>query len=397
MLAFRCRTGQLTHLTGVLAGLAISGCGLTSSEGDGPGVSAGEDNATSEPPPTHAPLDDDHDEPGEGSLPLDSDPSPPEPAPPALEVCVPGESLCDPEQGRIIQCTEDGQRGAPELDAPLCARSLTTDREGGFICAIWGRDDLRCMGSWPLLETYSLDFDADEVAIVDDGRALMWSADYCGLSREGRVACNDTLDVGGVDLSLLTGCTKIVVNDQPTPHVCALCESEIHCARELPRGDFWPEAAVIDFDSTDGTLFWLSSDGVYSSYSEEPVLAGTFSALTLDHEQNFCVRTNDDHAGCYFEGTFAESSQKYAEVRPGAAPYAMGLTASGAVDLLVQEGESLALQQRHEGPFIQISGTLTARCALSGAGEVRCWNDEGEETELNWGFSCDPNGDVLCP
>jgi hypothetical protein len=268
-----------------------------------------------------------------------------------------------------------------DLLGESCNRLLVSDKESGLVCVIRGADDLYCAGAATEWSTeFSFPIALPEAPVVfdlpDDASQMNSNEklEFCWIDDEGWLGC-----VGPVP-PVRQNCTDVAVSDNPI--LCSVCGGSLKC-----EGDsIAPEvtaAGVTEVVISDRQSFWLTTDGTVHWALDDiqsDILPGKYKALFLNDNAEPCGVKTTGELACTAIGLTGDVHELEGSFSSG--------SAAGLRVCLVQEDGKIRCFARSDetfvpafGPegddFVSVVTPFDKSCALTRAGEVVCWNDEG--------------------
>jgi len=294
---------------------------------------------------------------------------------------------CEPY---VVGCSELGETyacsecGVIELQGEACVRLLAADKEIGTVCTVLGEKELRCAGGdeeWSPTLDYPIELEEFPTAfrLADDTSATGQPLAFCWIDGAGAIGCTEheylaleTHGLGGTD------CTDVALSDVPV--VCTLCDGHLAC-----QGGGLVDISIDDVLQvaiSDVNAFWLTSAGeiFYGYQPDAPFLPGTYSFLFVDDNLTPCGIRDDgalvcgswDEAGATHElaGDFVTGS--------GVSSRTCVIGVDGTLTCVsLVDGAFEPIFSPSGSDFTEVAVSSTKSCALTRAGAVVCWNEEG--------------------
>jgi len=285
------------------------------------------------------------------------------------------------ERGESYTCSECG---VIELQGTACVRLLASDKEMGTVCTVRGEKELKCAGGdeeWSPTLDYPLEVEEFPTAfrLADDTSSTGQPLAFCSIDEAGSIGCTEhdylafeTNGLGGTD------CTDVALSDIPV--ACTLCAGHLAC-----EGGGLVDISIDDVMQvaiSDLNAFWLTSAGeIYYGYQPDaPVLPGTYSFLFVDDNITPCGIRDDGDLVCGSwdeEGTTYELAGDFVR-GSGVSSRTCVIGVDGTLTCVsLVEGAFEPIFSPPGSDFVEVAVSSTKSCALTRAGVVVCWNEEG--------------------
>jgi len=296
--------------------------------------------------------------------------------------CEPHEVGCS-QRGETYTCSECGEI---ELQGEACVRLLASDKEMGVVCTVRGEDELKCAGGD---ETWSPELDYPTqlaefivaLRLPDDTSSTGEPLAVCWIDEQGSIGCIESQGLAfAVGALGGTDCTDFAVSDSSI--ACPLCAGQLSCTGPS-SGDLSVDD-VRQVALSDTNAFWLTGEGeIYYQFEPEegPFLPGNYSFLFVDDNVTPCGIRDDGDLVCASwseEGATYELAGDFVTGSGGAGDRRCVIDASGTLSCFaIVDGEFQPIFSPPGGDFVEVAVSLNKSCALSRAGAVVCWNEDG--------------------
>lgn len=295
--------------------------------------------------------------------------------------CEPGLAGCS-ERGETYTCSECG---VIQLQGEACVRLLTSDKEMGTVCTVRGEKELQCAGgdaTWSPELDYPTELEEFIVALrlPDDTSSSGEPLAVCYIDEQGSIGCveSQALEFAASALGG-SGCTDFALSDMSI--ACRLCEGHLNCEGQGTAGLSADD--VLQVAISDTNAFWLTTGGEihYHVEPDEPFLPGKYSFLFVDDNLTPCGIRDDGDLVCASwseDGTNYELAGDFVTGSGGAGDRRCVIDAGGTLSCFaIVDGEFQPIFSPPSGDFVEVAVSQNKSCALTRAGAVVCWNEEG--------------------